>query len=308
MAGNNIYVVDGDDQSLTQIAREQGLSLSQLLVMNPDVDPEAFIHEGDELVIPSHGYNYTVGPDEILSKIASDKGVSVSAILAANPDIPDANSVREGQSIFIPQEYFVYTVQRGDWNTSMLAERFSDMYVSAADIARVNPTVPEDGRLMLGQELTIPTGYMSHTVRGGEYLTSIGRDRYNLTLSEMQAANPQLAASDWGVRERQIIRIPSPGLLRDFTVAADALADAEISDRNFPSAYNIPDGPVQRAWSTAIRGDVHPPVADNPNAPPLIVLDLGHGSINEVPERFLQMKKCARLISLIPLRQTWRCS
>ncbi|SVB32925.1 uncharacterized protein METZ01_LOCUS185779, partial [marine metagenome] len=105
-----VSVVSGD--TLSEIAEEYGVSLSELMVANSLANPDS-IYIGQRLTIPGAGppptttlppLRIAVTPGDNLSGIAATYGVTISAIAAAN-GITNPNMLTVGQELLIPGVY-----------------------------------------------------------------------------------------------------------------------------------------------------------------------------------------------------------
>lgn len=99
--------------TLSEIARDYGVSVSSLLTANPGTDPLR-LRLGKQLAIPSGSYasagsnrgsgqvsSYQVRSGDTLSEIARDNGISLSALMAQNPGLDPAR-LRVGKELRIP--------------------------------------------------------------------------------------------------------------------------------------------------------------------------------------------------------------
>lgn len=103
------YVVQPGD-TLSEIARDHAVSMSEVLRLNGLTDPHR-IRAGQRLELPSTGGgttgapatggSYVVQPGDALSIIARDHGVSLDALMAAN-GITNPHRVRAGATLMIP--------------------------------------------------------------------------------------------------------------------------------------------------------------------------------------------------------------
>ncbi len=112
-----------ENETLIDIAIAYDLTVEEILVMNPDVDPD-LIQANQILLIPAATptvgptstlepdaptptpANFTihiVGPGDTLSSIAEEYDVSIENIRYANDLSPDEETIRLNQSLFIPK-------------------------------------------------------------------------------------------------------------------------------------------------------------------------------------------------------------
>lgn len=103
---DDIHVVRRND-TLWDIAREHGVSLSQLLAANPQIRNPHQIRPGQEINIPerqaARPERYTVRPDDTLSAIGDRFNVDWR-ILAQLNRLRDPDAIRPGQRLQIPPE------------------------------------------------------------------------------------------------------------------------------------------------------------------------------------------------------------
>jgi len=104
-----------EGETLSDIAELYGVSMDEILVLNPEIDPE-LIKAGQVLLVPAgvsaqdtaggagdDGFLlHVVGSGETLSTIAEEYGVSVDLIRAANDLSPEDETIRAEQSLVIP--------------------------------------------------------------------------------------------------------------------------------------------------------------------------------------------------------------
>jgi LysM repeat protein len=222
------YTVQRGD-TLGQIAREHGISLSELVRANNISNPN-LIFPGQVLTIPGQGgsvdVTHVVVRGDTLNKIAASYGASVSSIVSANA-ISNPNIIRVGQEILVPSggqrstsnstgsdisnrngQYHV--VRRGE-TVRQIAAQYSG--VSADDIIRANGII--NGIIYAGAALYLSgpghvasgsQGAVSYTVRSGDRLGDIAH-RHSVSLrtlvSENNISNPNL------IRSGQVLAIPS---------------------------------------------------------------------------------------------------
>jgi LysM repeat protein len=222
------YTVQRGD-TLGQIAREHGISLSELVKANNISNPN-LIFPGQVLTIPGQGgsvdVTHVVVRGDTLNKIAASYGASVSAIVSAN-GITNSNIIRIGQEILIPSagqrstsnstgsdisnrsgQYHV--VRRGE-TVRHIAAQYSG--VSADDIIRANGII--NGIIYAGAALYLSgpghvasgsQGSVSYTVRSGDRLGDIAHSHrvpLRTLVSENNISNPNL------IRSGQVLAIPS---------------------------------------------------------------------------------------------------
>lgn len=97
------YRVEPGD-TLLGIATRHGIQMDTLLMNNPDLDPDAPLTVGTDLVIPTaDGVLHQVAPGETVWDLASYYGTDVEAVLNFAPNgLRDGASVRAGQTLLFP--------------------------------------------------------------------------------------------------------------------------------------------------------------------------------------------------------------
>ncbi len=98
-AGGNYVVQRGD--SLGAIARRMGVSLNNILALNPQITNASLIYAGQVISLPATPVYYTVCRGDTLRIIASRYGTSVYSLQLLNPQITNANLIYVGQTIRI---------------------------------------------------------------------------------------------------------------------------------------------------------------------------------------------------------------
>jgi LysM repeat protein len=107
-AASDRVVIVQPGQTLSQIALEQGVSVSRLVALNGLADPDR-IFAGQQLVVardepapaPAAPATHRVAYGETLTGIAARYGTTIAAISAAN-DIANPSRIRAGQVLTIP--------------------------------------------------------------------------------------------------------------------------------------------------------------------------------------------------------------
>jgi LysM repeat protein len=96
--GGNYVVQWGD--TLSKIARRSGVSVSDILAVNPQIWNASLIYSGQVIALPAAApVYYTVQRGDTLRIIANSYGTTVNSLLLLNPTIYDPNLIYPGQVI-----------------------------------------------------------------------------------------------------------------------------------------------------------------------------------------------------------------
>lgn len=96
------YTVKSGD-TLSKIASNNGVTVSQLLSANPSIKNAALIYVGQKITIPStKNVTYTVQSGDTMSGIAKRFEISLAELLKANSNITNPALIYVGQKITIP--------------------------------------------------------------------------------------------------------------------------------------------------------------------------------------------------------------
>jgi LysM repeat protein len=223
------YTVESGD-TLGKIAREQGVSLSDLIAANGISNPNQ-IFPGQVLVIPGSDEIYVVAAGDTLGRIASKHGTSVTAIAQAN-NISNTNLIRVGQQLVISSSGSGSGPEEGDGSDG--GEDISDrsgnkhivrkgetvaqiaaLYtgVTVEDIVSANGII--NGVIYTGTALYLggpgyvasgTSGETSYTVGRGDRLSDIAH-AFGVSLSTLTSTN---GISDANlIRTGQILTVPT---------------------------------------------------------------------------------------------------
>ncbi len=215
-------------ESLITIAQRYGLSLTEMMQFNPDINPH-FYSTGQILCIPAKGApgcpsgsTYTIRQGDTLYAIASHYRVSVEALILANLGI-DAMNLQIGQVICIPAsaepapkpEYpdgcRPYICTRDDTLISLM--RQGDFSYGA--LLECNPDISLQTALQ-GTELYLPetgsrigwdgaAGGRAYKMGKGETLETLAQ-KLGISEEELVMTNPAHTPDDF--ISGQIIRVP----------------------------------------------------------------------------------------------------
>ena len=226
--GSFAYTVMAGD-TLFSLANRYNTTVQAILAINPGLDPNNLrvgqiicIPDGCPPPPPCDGSYYVVRSGDTLYSIANRYNISVAKLIAANPGI-DPNNLMVGQLICIPKDTppkvcpggTIYVVKSNDSLSSILL-RFN---ISIMDLMAGNPEINVD-KLMVGQELCIlphmnrgcpcPTGTKPYVILAadvcvGEPIIVCLAGKFNVTVSSLLKANPNLAPEDFEVGIRVCI-------------------------------------------------------------------------------------------------------
>jgi LysM repeat protein len=191
------YEVRAGD-TLIQIARKLGVSVSDLVEVNHIEDPDV-IHIGQQLLLPGEGNKtHVVKPGESLGRIAIQYGVSVASLIQAN-SLSDPDFLKIGQKLTLkasastpaptPQYHLV---QRGE-TLAGISRKYG---ISVKTLMDANG-ITDPTRLYYGTRLRLSgTAFVaapsattaSYTVVRGDSLDRIAR-KYGVTASRLAEIN-----------------------------------------------------------------------------------------------------------------------
>ena len=222
--GSFAYTIKAGD-TLYMLAMTYNTTVQAILAINPGLDPNN-LRIGQVICIPKSvtpppcdGSYYIVRSGDTLYSIAIKYNTTVAKLMAANPGI-DPNNLMVGQLICIPKDHppilcpggTIYVVKANDSLVSILV-RFN---ISIMDLMAGNPDINLD-KLVVGQELCIlphmdrgcpcPKGTRSYVILpsdvvAGELVVVSLAAKFNVTVSSLMKANPNLAPEDFKPRVR----------------------------------------------------------------------------------------------------------
>jgi len=175
---------------------------------------------------------YKVLPKETLFTIGKRYGISVDALMYLND--MDSPHLYEGQALLIPKKLFETEDEGIDTDRFIEHEvkaqetlyGLSKQYaVSKNDIIKNNDIT--DQQLQIGQLLKIPrklneTGYIKHKVAERKDKLSKIAGKYNVSVSDLQAANPSAKEK---LKRGQSILIPIGYVETDFEVEEEVIVE-----------------------------------------------------------------------------------
>jgi LysM repeat protein len=94
------YVVQKGD-TLRKIADRIGVTVNDILAVNPQITNASLIFAGQVINLPASASYYIVQSGDTMKKIANKFNLTLDALKALNPNIADINKIYVGQSIRI---------------------------------------------------------------------------------------------------------------------------------------------------------------------------------------------------------------
>ena len=94
------YVVQKGD-TLRKIADRIGVTVNDILAVNPQITNASLIFAGQVINLPASASYYIVQSGDTMKKIANKFNLALDALKALNPNIADINKIYVGQSIRI---------------------------------------------------------------------------------------------------------------------------------------------------------------------------------------------------------------
>ncbi|WFA08124.1 LysM peptidoglycan-binding domain-containing protein [Tissierella sp. Yu-01] len=220
-AGSFEYTVRAGD-TLFSIAQRYNTTVNAILAINPGLDPNN-LRVGMIICVPRgttpppcDGSYYVVRSGDTLYSIANMYNITVARLMAANPGV-DPNNLRVGMMLCIPRceepmppcpGGTIYVVRAKDSLSSILL-RFN---ISVMDLMEGNPDINID-KLEVGQELCIlphrdrgcpcPKGTRPYVIlradipEDDEPVVVYLAKKFNMTVSNLLKANPNLAPEDF---------------------------------------------------------------------------------------------------------------
>ncbi len=96
------YTVKSGD-TLSKIAGNNGVTISQILSANPKITNPSIIYVGQKITIPTtKNVTYTIQPGDTMFGIAKRYEISLTELLKANANITNPSMIYVGQKITIP--------------------------------------------------------------------------------------------------------------------------------------------------------------------------------------------------------------
>lgn len=153
----NVHKVEGNANTLEDLAVKYGTTTNKLLEENPDVLDELLLREGTELKIPETAFTVS-GGNITLQILAETYGRSIEALLQKNRPAFEKLNLPGGTTLKIPE--LSYKAQENE-NPGGIAAKFG---VSGEALKTANPNLPFDVPVPDGTEFIIPG--TSHIVEG----------------------------------------------------------------------------------------------------------------------------------------------
>ncbi|NLC51325.1 MAG: LysM peptidoglycan-binding domain-containing protein [Firmicutes bacterium] len=221
-----LYVTGGE--TLTSIAQRTGVTVADILAVNPQIEDPNLIRVGQiiniptgEVEIPERALNIVVRPGDTLFQLAQVFGVTVEDILEVNPGITDPDEIQPGLIVSIHAEppvgpdpgfAFAQHLVRSGESLFSIAQQYG---ISIDALIDVNPQIEDSSQVFVNQVINLPVtpplplgliGAVQVYVSAGETLTSIAR-RFDVNLNDLIAANPQIEDHNF-IFAGQIINVP----------------------------------------------------------------------------------------------------
>ncbi len=95
--GGTYFIQPGD--TLRNIANRYGVTVSDILSVNPQIWNPNWIYAGQVIALPARPTYYTVQPGDTLFNIATRYGTSVASLQYLNPQVWNPNWIYAGQVI-----------------------------------------------------------------------------------------------------------------------------------------------------------------------------------------------------------------
>ncbi len=150
------YTVKSGD-TLSKIAANNNVTLSNLLAANPSIKNASLIYVGQKITIPTTKFvNYTVKSGDTFWGIARKYEISVDELKKANPQITNISAIYVGQIIMIPdtQSLMSHEQQVFELVNKERASRGLPLYKLNTELSRVARYKSQD---------MIDKKYFSHT-------------------------------------------------------------------------------------------------------------------------------------------------
>jgi LysM repeat protein len=273
------YDVVSED-TCKKIGTEFGVRGTAIISANPTINSGCTnMQVGMSLCIPDRSctQEYPVVSGDTCNRIGALFAMTGSAIIFANPTINSGcTNLQVGQILCIPDRSCMqkYTVVNGD-RCDRIAAAFG---INGSAIISANPIInSECTNIKVGQLLCIPDTSCTkeYVVLIGDTCDNIGAE-FNVTGSEIIAANPNINSGCTNLQDGQILCIPEISCAQQYTVsngdncniiaAKFSITVSDIISANptvRPRCHNlqdgeilcIPDGSCQQKY-TVVSGDV----------------------------------------------------
>ncbi len=234
-AGGTYTVRAGD--TMWSIAKKFGISLSELIRLNPQIKDPNMIYPGQRINVPrtpvkppappqppvpptpptpptppapgpsneNNGRLYFVKSGDTFFNIAQRYALNLDSLIRANPQIQNPDAIVPGMQLYLPGFHYV---RQGETLFSIARSYGVDLNTLIA----VNPQIKNPDMIDVGQKIAIPrqpNGDMAtYIVRQGDTLYKIAK-KYNLTIESLLNANPEIENPDM-IFPGETLRIPGP--------------------------------------------------------------------------------------------------
>jgi LysM repeat protein len=287
VCGDRVVVAFGD--SLSQIARRCGTTVSAILAVNPLLPSPDFVFPGMTLLMPravaapapvpdrpaqGTAVRYVVKPGDTLSSISRSHNVPLTEIYRLNPDI-DAASLRVGDVVRLPggvvaaprpgepgpAQVVRYVVKPGD-TLSAIARAHN---LTLAQIYQLNPDI-DFQRLRVGDVVRLPAGTVPPP-RPAAATVSISPDRgapgtvVQVSASGFPASAPlKLLAGRNAANLREFRPVTTDN--RGRANVSIRIPDWAAGLRRIVFAFETPDGRIRSVSQPFRIGAEAPPASD----------------------------------------------
>lgn len=228
------YTVKAGD-TMWLIAKKFGITLSELISLNPQISDPNLIYPGQKINVPrtsapqptpphpapphptpphptpphqiaeNNGRLYFVKSGDTFFNIAQRYALNLDSLIKANPQIKNPDYLVPGMQLYLPGFHYV---RQGETLFS-IANSYG---VALNSLIDVNPQIKDPNVIDVGQKIAIPrrpNGDMAvYTVKQGDTLYKIAK-KYNLTVESILNANPSIENADM-IYPGETLNIPGP--------------------------------------------------------------------------------------------------
>ncbi|MEG1821862.1 MAG: SafA/ExsA family spore coat assembly protein [Clostridiales bacterium] len=222
------YTVKSGD-TMWLIAKKFGISLNELIKLNPQIKDPNMIYPGQRINVPKYstimppqppspptppmpsptgennGRLYFVKSGDTFFNIAQRYALNLDTLIRSNPQITNPDAITPGMQLYLPGSHYV----RSGETLFSIAKNYG---VELKQLIAVNPQIQNPDIIDVGQKIAIPrrsNGDMAiYTVKQGDSLYKIAQ-KYNLTVESILNVNPAVENADM-IFPGEKLRIPGP--------------------------------------------------------------------------------------------------